>query len=182
MESSIVAEYKVKIKASGNHFIYDEVDEKDEELAHFYFIGNYESKEVVFDAVVYTLRFHYESELNEMVEKKIDRDFPQYKKILDQVEQTNSMEPTKEEEELGLIMAEIMLELEEEEAVKVKEHIEIEKNFGVGVGLEVGLNVDEITDAVIEKFIEDFNSSTLILDPILYSFQTEESAEEDELL
>ena len=74
-----------------------------------------------------------------------------------------------------------MLELEEEEAVKVKEHIEIETNFGVGVGLEVGLNVDEITEGVIRKFIEEFNTSSLVLDPVLYSFQTEESAEEDEL-
>jgi hypothetical protein len=40
--------------------------------------------------------------------------------------------------------------------------------------LDISLNVEEITQEVIEKFISDFNAGTLELDPTLYSFTSEE--------
>ena len=48
-------------------------------------------------------------------------------------------------EEIGLFMAEVIMELEEEETVKVKEHIEIDSNSEFGVSMDIGLQVEKIT-------------------------------------
>ena len=81
------------------------------------------------------------------------------------------------EEEIGLYIAEVIMELEEEEAVKVREHVDLDPNTDFGVALDIGLNVDKITAAEIEKFIRDFNEDTLELDETLYSFQTQNVAQ-----
>jgi hypothetical protein len=44
-------------------FLYDDEDERNEEYAHFFFIGKHEGKEVIMDTVLYTLRFQHESEI-----------------------------------------------------------------------------------------------------------------------
>ncbi len=71
-------------------------------------------------------------------------------------------------------MAEVIMELEEDETVKVKEHVDMDENAEFGISLDVGLHVEQITDKIIEKFIRDFNEDTLKLDPTLYSYQTED--------
>ena len=78
------------------------------------------------------------------------------------------------QEEIGLFIAEVILELEEEESVKVKEHVDLDVNTDFGVALDVGLHRDTITHAEIEKFVQDFNEDNLNLDENLYSFQTED--------
>ena len=71
-------------------------------------------------------------------------------------------------------MAEVILELEEEGTIKVKEHIEIDPNSEFGVSLDVGLQVENITSKTIEKFIKDYNEDNLKLDDTLYTFQTQD--------
>jgi hypothetical protein len=66
------------------------------------------------------------------------------------------------------------MELEEDESVKVKEHIEIDEKAEFGISLDVGLHVEKITPHVIEKFIKEYNADTLQLDETSYSFQTED--------
>jgi len=71
------------------------------------------------------------------------------------------------------------LELEEEEAVKVQEHVDMDNHVDFGIALDIGLQVESITPEVVEKFINDFNNDTIQLDDTLYSFQTtEEEAEQ----
>jgi hypothetical protein len=60
----------------------------------------------------------------------------------------------------------------------VAEYIEVDTDFEYGVGLDVGLNVPEITVEVIEKFIEEFNEGTIQLDTTLYSFKLSDDSEE----
>jgi len=72
------------------------------------------------------------------------------------------------------LMAEVIMELEEEDAVKVKEHVEIDTNSEFGISLDVGLQAEKITPKIIEKFIKDYNEDNLKLDETLYSFQTED--------
>ena len=64
--------------------------------------------------------------------------------------------------------------MEEEEAVKVQEFVDLDTNHDFGIGLDAALNVEEINEKVISKFIKEFNDDTLVLDETLYSFQTEE--------
>jgi len=168
-DQAIIAEYKAKINLTGKNFLYGDAEENNDEYAQFFFIGNYEGKEVIYDAALYTLRLKYESELYEQAEEKVLKQFPQYKKVLDK-ESAGKLN-AELEEEVGLFMAETILAMEEEELVKVQEEVDVDDDFDFGVGLEASLNVETISARVIENFVNDFNNSTLALDPVLYSFE-----------
>lgn len=170
-----IKEYRSQMDDLGNNFLWDDEDENSEEYAHFYFIGKFEGREVIYDAVIYTLRLHHESELYEIAEHRAAKHFPQYKKITYEEDENGNLETLDPlEEEIGLFMAEVIMELEEEDAVKVKEHIETDANSEFGISLDIGLHIDKITPKVIEKFIKDYNEDTLKLDNTLYSFQTQD--------
>lgn len=172
-DSKILSDYRNRINLTGRNYLVEEPGENNEECVHFYFIGKYESKEVICDAVMYTLRLHHESELVEVAEQEVARHFPQYRKIADNQEYNRDMKPLDGvEEEIGLYMAEIIAELQEGEEVKVKEHVEIDDQFDFGIGLNIGLNIEKITSKIIEKFIVDFNEGVLSLDDSLFSFET----------
>lgn len=164
-----------ELEKTNRSYILKEEGNNGDEYVNFQFIGMYEGKEVIYDAVIYTLRLHHRSEMYEIAEHKAARKFPQYKKIKyleDENGDLQALDPL--EEEIGLYMAEVMLELEEEEAVKVKEHVEIDPYLDHGIGLDVGLNIEKVTHEVIEKFIKDFNEDNLQLDTKMHAFHTEE--------
>src|SRR5688500_987008 len=174
-DPEVIREYDLKMKAQGLDYVLDEEDENTNEYAHFYFIGKFEGKDVVYDTAIYTLRLHHESELYEIAEHRAAQHFPEYKKITYEEDENGNLatlDPL--EEEIGLYMAEVIMSLEEEEAVKVKEHVDMDANADFGVSLAVGLHVEKITPKIIEKFIKDFNEDTLKLDDTLYSFQTQD--------
>lgn len=171
-----IASYRAEMKALGKVFLYDDEDERNEEYAHFFFIGKHEGKEVIYDTVLCTLRMEHESELFEIAEHKAAQQFPDYKKIDYEEDENGNMEPLDDlEEEIGLFMAEVIMELEEEGAVKVKEHLDKDLNVDFGIALDVGLHLEEIDEKVIEDFIREFNAGTLSLDPTIYTFQMKES-------
>lgn len=174
-DPAVISEYRQKIGATGKSFLPDEEDENNDEYAHFYFIGNFKGREAIFDAVIYTLRLQHESELFEIAEHKAAQHFPEYKKISYEEDENGNLEALDPlEEEIGLYMAEVIMELEEEEAVKVKEHVDLDENAEFGISLDAGLHLEKITAETIERFIADFNSDKLKLDPALYSFQTQD--------
>jgi hypothetical protein len=178
-EPNEIASYKSRIKDAGKTYVLDEEDDNGEEYTHFYFIGKFEGREVIYDAVMYTLRLQHESELFEIAEHRAARHFPHYKKIAYKEDENGNLETLDPlEEEIGLFMAEVIMELEEDEAVKVKEHVDMDVKAEFGVALDIGLHVEVITPKIIEKFIKDFNEDTIQLDDTLFSFQTQE--EEDE--
>lgn len=175
IDPKTIADIKQKMKVDGNHFVWVEEDDHSDEYAHVQFIGTYKGEETVFDAVIYTLRLQHESELFEIAEHRAAKHFPHYKKITYEEDENGNLEKLDDqEEEIGLFMAEVILELEEEEAVKVKEHVEVDPNYELGIGLDVGLHVEAITPKVINQFISEYNSGTLKLDETLYSFQTDQ--------
>lgn len=167
--------FKEKLKAANKLYFERNTQDNSDEFVNFNFLGVYEGKEVIYDAAIYTLRLHHSSEIYEIAEHKAAQRFPQFKKIKYQEDENGDLQALDSlEEEIGLYMAEVMMELEEEEAVKVTEHIEIDPNIDYGIGLDVALNVEKITSKVIEKFIKDFNEENLKLDQTHYSFQSEE--------
>lgn len=173
-----IQEYKNKMSALGTTYLENEEDERNEEYTHFCFVGLYEGREVIYDTVMYTLRLQHESELFEIAEHRAAQHFPEYKKITYEEDENGNLaalDPL--EEEIGLYIAEVIMELEEEEAVKVKEHVDLDVNTDFGVALDVGLHREKITAADIEKFVSDFNEDSLELDENLYSFQTEDYAQ-----
>lgn len=157
-----------------NHVVIDSEDNSDEYI-NFYFIGMYEGKEVVYDAAIYTLRLHYHSELYEVAEHKAAKFFPEFESIRYKEDENGDLEILDDkEEEIGLYMAEVMMELEEEGEIKVKEHVEIDPNLDSCVGLDAALNVDEINDGVISDFVNKYNADTLELDDTYFTFQTQD--------
>lgn len=175
-----IAQYRQKMEAKNQNFLIIESEDNSDEYVNFYFIGEFGGKEVVYDAVIYSLRLHYHSELYELAEHKAAQRFPNFKNIqYDEDENGDLKAPNREQEEIGLFMAETMMELEEEEAVKVQEHVELDSNVDFGVGVDIGLNVDKVNKKVISNFVKEFNAGTLKLDETLYSFVEEEDSEID---
>jgi hypothetical protein len=170
-----VGKLKESMVSMGQNFVFDKDEENTEEYAHFYFVGMYEGQEVIYDAVMYTLRLHYNSELYEIAEHKAASQFPEFKKIAYDEDENGDLKSLDAiQEEIGLYMAEVIMELEAEESVKVNEHVEIDKNIDFGIGLDIGLNIEEIDIKSITKFIMNFNDDSLKLDQTLYSFQEED--------
>jgi hypothetical protein len=177
-DPTVIVEYKERMKAGGKNYVFDDEAENTDEYVQFYFIGFHEGKEVIYDTVMYTLRLQHESELFEIAEHRAAQHFPEYKKINYEEDENGNLEALDPlEEEIGLFMAEVIVELEEEEAVKVKEHVDLDPHTDFGVALDVGIHVEKITAKEIEKFIRDFNEDTFSLDETLYSFQTQDVAE-----
>lgn len=173
-----IQEYKNKMSARGTTYLENDEDERNDEYSHFCFVGLYEGREVIYDTVMYTLRLQHESELFEIAEHRAAQHFPEYRKITYEEDENGNLaalDPL--QEEIGLYIAEVIMELEEEEAVKVKEHVDLDVNTDFGVALDVGLQREKITAADIEKFVRDFNEDSLELDENLYSFQTEDYAQ-----
>lgn len=173
-DKGVIQEYREKMKAVNQNYLLADLEDNTEEHVHFFFIGNYEGREAIFDTVIYTLRLHHESELFEIAEHKAAQHFPEYKRITYQEDENGNLQTLDDlEEEIGLFMAEVIMEMEEEEAVKVQEHVYEDDHLDFGIGLDVGLHVQEVTPAVIEKFVRDYTSGQLKLDPGMYSFQTQ---------
>ena len=166
-----IAELKKECELEGQTYVIveDEDGMNDSgEFAHFQFVGKHEGIEAIFDAVMGTLRLNHSSLVFEEAETRMKKAYPNYVEI-------DKRKPNhKIDEDLELMLEEIIEELEEEEVIKVSEFVEVETDFEYGIGLDVSLNVEEITHEVITKFISDFNAGILELDPTLYSFTSEE--------
>lgn len=163
---------------NGHSYVVIESEDNSHDFMNFYFIGMYEGREAIYDAALYTLRLQHSSEVHELAEHKVAQKFPDFKKISYEEDENGDIEPLDDlEEEIGLYLTEVMDELEEEDAVKVSEHVDIDENIDFGIGIDAGLNVEKITPEVIEKFITDFNDDSLELDETHYSFQFEDDDE-----
>ncbi len=163
-------------RQEGKSFIYVEDDDLDVlesgECVHVQFPGQYQGQDVIYDALVYTLRLHHSSLVYEMAVDQVRKTYPDYLPPEDRQPGYKIAPDLEEEAETAL--TEIIEEIEETETVKVQEHVEMDTDSDYGVALDVCLNVEEITDEVIETFIGSFNANTLKLDNTLYSFTSDE--------
>ncbi len=163
-----------QLENSEKLFFKDPNDEITDDFVHFYFKAKSDGKEVIYDVALYTLQMHYNSELYEIAEQAAEKRFPAFKKISAE-EEYEGEDPTDFEEEVGLFMAEVIMEMEEEDAIKVREHIDVDHENALGIGLDVGLNVDEINEDCIEQFINDYTTNRIKLDETHFSFQSDNS-------
>ncbi len=180
LQPAEIEKMKRQCRDKKQSYILNEAEPQGDEFAHFFFVGSYEGKECIFDAVMYTLRLHHSSLLYEMADDRAAEEFPRYK-LRRQEAEDNDEEISEEEvdEEVELFKAELMDELEESEAVKVQEYVHADTDFDYGYALEVCLNEEEVTGSLIEKFVRDFNSGSLKLDETLYTFHHDDEDEEE---
>ena len=173
-DTALIEDFRRQLQAQGRNYLLINEEDNSDEYVNFNFIGKYQGKEVIYDAAMYTLRLHYNSELWEMAEHKAAQNFPEYKSIHYDEDENGDLEQLNDlEEEIGLFMAEVIMELEEEGSVKVREHVELDPNIDFGIGLDIGLNIEKITPEIMETFVKDFNDDTLQLDETLFTFQME---------
>jgi hypothetical protein len=177
-DPSEIEKLRQSLQKHGKSYEIVSSEDNSDEYVNFRFIGIYEGKEVIYDAVIYTLRLHHNSEVYELAEHKAAQRVPNFRPIsYDEDENGNMKALTAEDEEMGLILAEIIAELEEEEAVKVHEHVELDDTADFGVALDIGLHVENVSDQVISQFVKNYNEDTLKLDPTHYSFISEDEEE-----
>jgi hypothetical protein len=164
-----LAELRAECKELKQNFVIntENGEERDAEGAYFYFIGKHEGKEVIYDTFLYTLRMEYEMQLYDAAEERMITKFPNFsqaKATEDQLEYFDFL----------------LAELEEDDFVKVQEFVQIDNTVEFGVSIDACLNIEEVTDEAITKFVNDFNSGKLKLDDSEYSFSNFEEEEEDE--
>lgn len=171
----VIKEYKEKMAKANRDYVFCDTAENTDEYVNFYFIGMYEGKEVLYDTALYTLKLHHTSEIYEMAEHRAAQHFPEFRRIKYEEDENGDLEALDDlEEEIGLFMAEVITELEDEGEVKVQEYLEVDPHLDFGVGLDIALNVDAINPDVISKFIKDFNDDNVKLDDTLYTFHTQD--------
>lgn len=173
-----IEELKQELKSNNKSFKIIPSEDNTDEYVNFYFIGKYEGKEVIYDAVLYTLRLHYQSELYELAEHEAAKKFPNYEGIKYNEDENGNLIPLKtEEEEIGWFITEMIMDMEEEGAVKVQEFLDLDTHHDYGIGLDAALNLESLDEKAIEDFVEAYNEDSLELDDTFYTFESEE--EED---
>jgi hypothetical protein len=174
-----IAQLKKECKAESSNFIFvdDEFEDEEEnnEHAHVQFVGVYKNAEVIYDALIYTLRLHHSTLVYDAALEKLKKEIPGYLSPDERPEDYKISD--EQEDEAELLLTEFIEEIEENEEITVREHIEIDDQFEYGVGLEVGLNKTEINEKVISDFVATYLAGRVQLDPTLYSFSGSE--EED---
>lgn len=163
--------------AEGKPFVYSPSEESNEDYAHFLFVGKHEGKPAIFNASIMTLEMAYATKVYEVAEEETRKQFPNYVEPEIIRNEKGDYEFGGEiDEEAEEFKASVILEIEEDDSIKVSESVEfIETEYGIGI--DVMLNVTEINDQVISKFVEEFNAGTLKLDTTLLSFSLEEEEE-----
>jgi hypothetical protein len=169
-----------KKELDGKIFLLNDDEPNNEQVMHFYFLGNHKGQPAVFDAVAYTLLLAYDSKVYETAEQEAQQQFPTFTPGTVDEETGEEIEAKGLTEEVEEFIADRMLALEEEDEIRVSESLVIDDEFGGGVGLEVALNRPDITPEVIEEFILAFNAGKLELDKTLYSYPGEEDDEDEE--
>ncbi len=167
---------KAELKEEGRSFMYVDDEELEDvaesgECVRVEFLGQHNGQEVIYDAIIYTLRLHHSSLVYEQAVEQIKKSYPDYMPPEERI--AGYTIAADREEEAETMLAELIDEMEDAETVKVQEHVEVDTDTDYGVALDVCLNVEEVTDEVVEDFIKAFNANTLKLDTTLYSFSSE---------
>jgi hypothetical protein len=171
-----IAQLKRECKAEGMNFVYveDEFEdgEENDEHAHIQFVGYFQGQEAIYDALIYTLRLHHSTLVYDLALQRVQQQIPGYVSP-DERSIDDKVDP-EQDEEAELLLTEYIEEIEENEEIKVSEHVEVDTTFEYGVGLEVGLNRPSINEKVIDDFIAHYNAGRLKLDTAVYSFSSED--------
>ncbi|MEY2792798.1 MAG: hypothetical protein RJA76_790 [Bacteroidota bacterium] len=171
-----IQQLKDLCKTSGKSFVNIEDEDlpvgNDTEMTHIQFVGQFKGKEVIYDAMLYTLQIHYASVIYEEAEREVCKQYPLYVPLdlRDETYQANE----RLDEEVEMMILEVIDELEETDEVKVSEFLTIDEDFDFGIGIEAAIYVPALDEEVISNFVSLFNEGKFIPDSTLYSFKSED--------
>ncbi|MBX2840667.1 MAG: hypothetical protein KTR26_02775 [Flammeovirgaceae bacterium] len=135
-------------------------DSLQEEGANFLFVGEYEGKEVIIDAFLYTLEMEFFSEVIDDAIELVKEEKPKFKDADFDVLDGEHID----------FMEEIADKLAEDDDYKVQEFIDFDDDCDYGVAMDACLNIPEVNEAEIEKFVIAYKSGSLTLDKTFYAF------------
>lgn len=160
-----IAKIDTAAKSQKQSFIFQEDVEKSDEFASIFFTGTYKGKEVVFDAFVYTLEMEFVSNIYDAAKDAVLEEHPEYENKDFDLDEGVHVE----------LMEEYASELAKDEDFQVCEFIDFDEEVDFGVGMDISLNVPEITSEEIEKFVSAYKAGSYQSDKTFYSFDwTEE--------
>jgi hypothetical protein len=156
----------------GKPFIYSSTEEQDEEekqFAHFLFVGKDEAREVIYETYMSTLSYEYHMTVFDEMEQKFFEKYPQLQEVdFFELEEKYQVE---QEAIVDQIYAEDKIRVQEDLIIFEEEEEENAENPRiVYLGMEVFLNVPEITEKVISDFVRSFNADTFELSEDVFSF------------
>ncbi len=93
----IIKEYRSKMNDQG--FMLTESEDNGEEYVNFMFVGKYKNKEVIYDAVIYTLRLKHHSELYELAEERTSQKYPEFNAMTYSMDENGDLSNVTEKEE-----------------------------------------------------------------------------------
>ena len=168
---------KVKQQAAteGRNYILTPDEPQEAELAHIQFTGIWNGQETIFDAAVCTLSLAYDSKLYELAEIEARKEFPDYEGWDKDPEDLEDAKVGFDEmpEEIQEYLQDTMQFLETEGEVTVQEFVEVSEDFGYGIGLEVALHVEELSQEVLMEFVRQYTTGTFVPNPDVFSFPVE---------
>ena len=164
LHSEDLKNIKALCKETGKLFVWNEEEDRDENFASFFFTAEVDGKETVVDAFMYTLETEYASLTFDIAKDMVLNEHPSFADLdFDQ-------EDGEHIDKLELAMVEV----EEEGLAKVSEFMEEDEVDGGGIVLTVCLNVPEVNEYRIDKFINAYRKGEVELDGTLYSFEPED--------
>ena len=153
----------------GKTFIYNQAEEQDDDekqFAHFIFAGKDQGKEVIFETYLSTLSYEYHMNVLDQAEAEFFEKYPQLAD--DDVMELEDKYQVEYDQMIEAIYTKDSLTVQEDILI-----YEDEEENDIHLSIEAFLNVKEITEAVISKFIKEFNADTLELDERPMSFASE---------
>lgn len=157
-----IAQLRAECLKEGKPYVLVE-DEEDfaetGQAVHFQFVGLKHDQEVIYDVLMTTLEMEYQLEL--------------YDTAVEEISEELKLNNITDEKKIEEMLEETMNLLEEEEAVKVAEHLNVDPDFEYGIGIEYVKNIPVITDKEIRLFIQEYSQGKIKLDKTLYSFESE---------
>ncbi|GAA4821883.1 hypothetical protein [Algivirga pacifica] len=161
-----IAKVKAQAAKEGRAFIMRPDAEQDEMHKNVLFVAEFDGKEELFDAFFYTLEEEFFANIFEDAVQEVIQQKPEYAEMDFNAEEGPHLE----------LMDGIVDALAKDEDYQVSEFYEMDEFAAeIGVGLDVCLNREEITEKDIADFIEKFkkNGGEVELDDTRRSFDFE---------
>lgn len=170
-----IEKLKKQAAAEGRNYILTPDEPQEAELAHIQFAGIWNGEETIFDAAICTLSLAYDSKLYELAEIEAKKEFPDYEGWNKELEDLDDAKSGFDEmpEEIQEYLQDTMAFLEEEGEVGVQEFVEVSEDFGYGIGLEVALNVAELSPEIISEFVRQYTTGGFVPNPDVFTFPVE---------
>lgn len=169
LEQSEIERIKGLCQSAGRNFVYNTDEERDENFVHFFFVGEHEGKPVVFNGFMYSLEMEYISTLYDAAQSVLMERTPEF------TEEDFESESAEIIEQIEAVVS----ELEDAGDVQVQEFVEVDDSVDYGIGVNVCLNLLDITDEDVAGFVKSYTEGTLELDQTNYSFDFDDEVFED---